>query len=844
MITGWRHNDLTKSENAFRTEVQKEFERLYNLDGKGDAFDKAVKDALARLLDPKNPNGFGTSGIPGANGIGGRGNGRDGLGENGGDGKGSKGDKGESGRGVNTGGRTFDEQLLQFNVLDAERNEAIKERTSPFSTLASVPEKAGGSGLVWDTGTSQGVYSPSQGRRIAHAITSEWFKFPFVKPLNEARLFPTSYRWGDWTTPTDIAATFPKAIDVDGTLKFPYMISDIGADSFGHVQKVKIINLKQAIIDTDDPTVLEPLRLWNKGVAWYTGTNDDILFSNTASEAKYDGRVTRWVGHGDTSNWTVGRSPGVPYDALKGNFNPDHRFYRGDWDATGAFLPPAQVNQNRTNPNQLNTWGSPPRYSVLTDVNADDWGHVQYAVTQEMQNLTVGRGLQFANGETWYNPAKQRTIEHPLKNITQTFINSQLDLYYPIGFGIDASGHWESITWARLPLMQGPKGDKGDAAIINATVLATNTLPAGSNASVVLSQPPTSTPSNRFFEFTFNIPRGAVGATGPQGPQGTTGAQGPQGIQGPQGLQGLTGPMGPPGGANNTVIQQYFTNNYISPPVEIYNTTSGYFGDSGQWGLVVNPGGTSPFRIREFTADSPITIRRPFGDRLLIGHKAQPFLITGSGLWENSSLDWNVARHEPAIRPSSFYDSSFAIGWWRFPVYAVTSHGHVQDVMFQDVFLGGGGSGGGSSYIWNVGTQSNISPVPNSQTVRFLSADENKLKVTKTGLDFTFSLEEALTPLLFGNGLSQAPNTAQSAPFDYDPYDTTQTTVHVNNNTRDLAGIVKKGSDPAVVVKVKKTWGTDENDNPNWDEVVELVGSRYIDIIQIAPKRYAITLVN
>lgn len=113
------------------------------------------------------------------------------------------------------------------------------------------------------------------------------------------------------------------------------------------------------------------------------------------------------------------------------------------------------------------------------------------------------------------------------------------------------------------------------------------------------------------------------------------------------------------------------------------------------------------------------------------------------------------------------------------------------------------------------------------------------------GRDITFDIKNTaftLQPLEFGNGLSQSPNAAITPGFKYDPY--TGTTVHVNNNTRDLAGIVKKGTDSSVLEVTTKVWGTNNTNDPNWRPVVRLKGSRYISLIEETPGVYAITLVN
>ena len=85
------------------------------------------------------------------------------------------------------------------------------------------------------------------------------------------------------------------------------------------------------------------------------------------------------------------------------------------------------------------------------------------------------------------------------------------------------------------------------AAGQNIVVAGTNTLPAGSQASVTQKY------EDGKNEFTFNIPKGQQGPkgdrgdTGPVGPQGPKGDIGPQGIQGLKGDKGDTGPQGPQG---------------------------------------------------------------------------------------------------------------------------------------------------------------------------------------------------------------------------------------------------------------------------------------------------------
>ena len=62
------------------------------------------------------------------------------------------------------------------------------------------------------------------------------------------------------------------------------------------------------------------------------------------------------------------------------------------------------------------------------------------------------------------------------------------------------------------------------ATNVGQATVVTNTLAAGSNASVTVDR------SVSPYKFTFGIPRGNTGATGPQGPKGDTGATGPAGV--------------------------------------------------------------------------------------------------------------------------------------------------------------------------------------------------------------------------------------------------------------------------------------------------------------------------
>ena len=86
----------------------------------------------------------------------------------------------------------------------------------------------------------------------------------------------------------------------------------------------------------------------------------------------------------------------------------------------------------------------------------------------------------------------------------------------------------------------------GEVPLKEVTASAT-TLPAGQQATVVVTDTPTST------NLAFGIPKGDKGDkgdTGSQGPQGLTGPTGPKGDTGPQGeqgIQGIQGEVGPQG---------------------------------------------------------------------------------------------------------------------------------------------------------------------------------------------------------------------------------------------------------------------------------------------------------
>lgn len=82
----------------------------------------------------------------------------------------------------------------------------------------------------------------------------------------------------------------------------------------------------------------------------------------------------------------------------------------------------------------------------------------------------------------------------------------------------------------------------------SAGVTSTTTLAAGSSATATAAWDDT----NNKINFTFDIPKGATGATGPQGP---TGAKGGTGATGPTGAKGSTGAAGPTGATGATGAQ-------------------------------------------------------------------------------------------------------------------------------------------------------------------------------------------------------------------------------------------------------------------------------------------------
>ncbi len=85
----------------------------------------------------------------------------------------------------------------------------------------------------------------------------------------------------------------------------------------------------------------------------------------------------------------------------------------------------------------------------------------------------------------------------------------------------------------------------GEVPFKNVTASA-ETLPPNSQATVVVTDTPTST------NLAFGIPKGDKGEKGDTGATGETGPQGPQGLTGPRGETGKTGPQGPKGDKGDT----------------------------------------------------------------------------------------------------------------------------------------------------------------------------------------------------------------------------------------------------------------------------------------------------
>ena len=56
-----------------------------------------------------------------------------------------------------------------------------------------------------------------------------------------------------------------------------------------------------------------------------------------------------------------------------------------------------------------------------------------------------------------------------------------------------------------------------------------------------------------------------------------------------------------------------------------------------------------------------------------------------------------------------------------------------------------------------------------------------------------------------------------------------------------MAGVVKKGSDPGRTAVVKKAWATDSLDNPDWLNVVNIVGGRHIVIKRVNATTYEVS---
>jgi hypothetical protein len=424
---------------------------------------------------------------------------------------------------------------------------------------------------------------------------------------------------------------------------------------------------------------------------------------------------------------------------------PNHHFYSGDWDnpsrigATG----PSQAEQDygALNGSPVGTPIQPARYSVVVDLNADTYGHIQHAYTQEMQKLFTGRGLWFNNGTlpnavNWYHPAKERIVEHPLR-LTRNLFNPHYPAlegyttnqaspyggevlwentggsytqpvdgidyvfpYLPGSFFTNDSGHLQGINWVRIPPVRGPKGDKGDAAIVAAYVASTGTLPAGSLATASVVNVGTS--SNANFAFTFNIPRGQDGTNGAQGPQGPAGSGATVAA-----LAQLVGTGGPSvsvvnlGTTQNAVFRFDFQIPTGGGPItgdvnNYYNTSVENIGNYGLWrSLVYNPGNNNPIFIKRVAADGALDTFE-VADTVIFYHRSRNWSPDGIVSFDLGGLGWNDGR----IYTEPDYDGSFIT----FPRHIFNSSGHLISVVpGEPIPIGGGG--GGSNYTWRVGTQ-------------------------------------------------------------------------------------------------------------------------------------------
>lgn len=411
MITGWRHADMQKSDKDFRLDVQKEFERIYLLgSGKDPTFMKAVKEAIDQLII-KGAWNKGRDGFNGLNGTGGlNGIGLDGSGTRGDDG--DDGDDGEDGECEDCEGGGGDEDEL-LGILHPQGAGAVgfvskldigwydAARTSA-SGLIMVDENSYNNG-------GEDYYNTNKKKFIAHAPTSNWMRVgTFPAPgggtmgmtIAEARFHPSTWGWaaGLWSH-KGISKNTPEYdaikealgdkdwLDDDNNVTFPLMLSDIYIDGFGHVQKIRLSNaadLVNSVVEGKD------LKAWNKGLSWKV---DGIEKEFDDPDGFYNINNPNWIGHGHTSNWTVGKEyeecggdPCVEYDPFTGRLFAEHRFGRGNWMTY-------QTNDQDVDDGTAHKYPAFP--SVVTGFNADQFGHVTWLATQQMMNLLAGDVLEY-----------------------------------------------------------------------------------------------------------------------------------------------------------------------------------------------------------------------------------------------------------------------------------------------------------------------------------------------------------------------------------------------------------------------------------------------------------------
>ena len=165
---------------------------------------------------------------------------------------------------------------------------------------------------------------------------------------------------------------------------------------------------------------------------------------------------------------------------------------------------------------------------------------------------------------------------------------------------------------------------------LNIEIGTTETLPAGSNASV------TNTGTSTDAILNFGIPKGEKGDKGDTGAQGETGATGPQGPQGPQGETGATGAGVPSGGATSQVLKKKSNTDYDT---EWANDTAG----------MENPMTTEGAIIYGGPSGSPMA--------LPIGLSGQVLAVQSNELgveWINQSGGKKLYQHSLKVKSGTF----------------------------------------------------------------------------------------------------------------------------------------------------------------------------------------------